>query len=683
MKKLIKILFTLIIVIVGAALVVPFLIPVDTYKKEAIARLSEMTGREIAVNGDISFRIIPDVAVVLDDVTIGNPKGFQSPHLLKVKHLNVGVALGPLFNKELVIQRFELENPDIYLETRNQKQNWQIEFNAPSQPEVGNTVAKSGADAPADGEASFSLKKMELSKLSISKGQLVYMDGAVKQVIENISLASGSVNLNKPTEFNGGLTWNGEAFEIKTRVDSLQQLMDGVATDAVVAIDSSPFKINFNGKLSTTSIRGHLDAGSPSLTRAMKWLGQPLDWTATPLLVAVKGQTNCTLSRCEISGADLALDDIRLKGNLSAGFAGKPAIMGDLSTGTLDITPYMAAKTASHSYSPFISQAFADAPRWSNDAIDVSGLSAADVDVILTAEHIILPELSLKKVKIQPQIRSGSASINIIQSQVFDGGMSGVVTAIPRGDYINVSANIKLQGVDIEQALQTLSGDAAISGKTNLTTALTARGKSVASIIQTLSGNANLAIADGAIKGVNLGQMARNAKSAFLNSSAGSSTEQTDFASLTASFAIQNGIISNSDLAMKAPFLRLTGKGSINLPAYSINYRLLPELVETSKGQGGKDKTGIAVPVLVTGQLDNPKFAPDLQSMLENPEQIKENIGAIKDRIKEGKVEFKENKTEVKQQFQDIKKAIKEDPSKLLENPDQINDQLNNLLKGF
>ena len=79
MKKLIKLLFSLIIILVGAALIAPFLIPMETYKKQAVAMLSDATGRDIAIDGDMSFRLVPDVAVVLNKVTIGNSAGFKSP----------------------------------------------------------------------------------------------------------------------------------------------------------------------------------------------------------------------------------------------------------------------------------------------------------------------------------------------------------------------------------------------------------------------------------------------------------------------------------------------------------------------------------------------------------------------------------------------------------------------------
>lgn len=673
--KLLKILFALVIIVIGAALIVPFLIPMETYKKEAITRLSEMTGREIAIDGDISLRIVPDVAVTLNQVTIGNPEGFSSPHLAKANHLDIGVSLNSLLNKELVVQRFTLQQPDIYLETNKAgKNNWDIEFKAPKLPQMPKAQLISDAYAQSD-EPSFSIKKLEISELAIEDGKLSYIADGKTQKLEAVSLASKAVHMNQPTEFEGRLTWNSEDFSFKTRINSLQQLLDGTPTESIIGINSKPIKVSFNGKLSQRSLRGNIDAGSPSLVKAMQWLDSPMDWNKTPLLFALKGQIYCNTSLCEVQKTDIAIDAIRLNGDLSASFAGKPSISGGLSTSLLDLTPYMAETTAFYDNWSLIAEAYA-AERWDSSPMDVGALNAANIDITLDAKKIILPQLTLTDAKIAQQIRNGAGAINIIQSQLFGGSMNGAITAIPRGSYINSSANMTFTNVQLETLLMALNGEAAITGKTDLTAKLTARGNSIKGIIQTLGGSGTFSVRDGAIKGVNIGQMARNVKSAFR---AEKTTEQTDFTALTGSFSVTNGVISNHDLYMKAPLLRMNAQGSIDLPAYSINYRLLPEIVETSQGQGGKDKTGIVVPVLVSGSLDNPKFAPDLQAMLRNEELMKQNVEAVKDTIKDKKAEIKE----IKQDFKELKKGLKDDPASLLKDPDKLNDQFNNLLKGF
>jgi AsmA protein len=106
--------------------------------------------------------------------------------------------------------------------------------------------------------------------------------------------------------------------------------------------------------------------------------------------------------------------------------------------------------------------------------------------------------------------------------------------------------------------------------------------------------------------------MLRNVSSAFLDSGA-NAVQKTDFAELGGTFKITKGVATNTDLLLKSPLLRLTGKGRVNLPKRNVNYRLEPKLVATTKGQGGKaGGSGIMVPVVVQGPWDNISYTPDL-----------------------------------------------------------------------
>ncbi|MEI7609444.1 MAG: AsmA-like C-terminal region-containing protein, partial [Rhodospirillaceae bacterium] len=108
-------------------------------------------------------------------------------------------------------------------------------------------------------------------------------------------------------------------------------------------------------------------------------------------------------------------------------------------------------------------------------------------------------------------------------------------------------------------------------------------------------------------------EMARNLSAAFADV-AGS--QKTEFAELTGSFTINNGVVTNPDLALKSPLLRVSGAGSVNLPRRTVNYRVQPKLVASLQGQGGvQNLGGIEVAVIVEGAWDNLSFRPDLESM--------------------------------------------------------------------
>ena len=107
-----------------------------------------------------------------------------------------------------------------------------------------------------------------------------------------------------------------------------------------------------------------------------------------------------------------------------------------------------------------------------------------------------------------------------------------------------------------------------------------------------------------------------------------SDVEKTDFTELSASFQINQGIARNQDLNMKSPLLRISGEGEVSLPAGQINYLLNTDLVNTSKGQQGKERdelTGVTVPIRIKGPLAKPSYSLDVASLIKQTGNAKLN----------------------------------------------------------
>jgi AsmA protein len=76
---------------------------------------------------------------------------------------------------------------------------------------------------------------------------------------------------------------------------------------------------------------------------------------------------------------------------------------------------------------------------------------------------------------------------------------------------------------------------------------------------------------------------------------------------------------------MASPLLRLKAAGKANLVEESLDFRVEPTFVATLKGQGdATERSGIRVPILVTGTFSSPKFRPDLEGMVK--ERIKDGL---------------------------------------------------------
>ena len=127
-----------------------------------------------------------------------------------------------------------------------------------------------------------------------------------------------------------------------------------------------------------------------------------------------------------------------------------------------------------------------------------------------------------------------------------------------------------------------------------------------------------------------IAKMVQNVASAFTGVKA-ESEEGTDFSELSGSVLINQGIVSNNDLLLKAPLVLLSGEGTANLPTKQLNYTVKPKVVGTLKGSSQADELqGIQVPVRITGPFSKPKFTPDVgnivKDVLSDPTQVKDKL---------------------------------------------------------
>ncbi|HEU4622257.1 MAG TPA: AsmA-like C-terminal region-containing protein, partial [Burkholderiaceae bacterium] len=129
-------------------------------------------------------------------------------------------------------------------------------------------------------------------------------------------------------------------------------------------------------------------------------------------------------------------------------------------------------------------------------------------------------------------------------------------------------------------------------------------------------------VTDGALKGIDYAKRLREWRTRLrdIRSLAGTpnerqadaANEKTDFSELSATFQIANGVATSKDLAMKAPLVRLSGAGAIDIGNDRVDYTVEASLVNTLTGQGGKERTQagveVTVPVRVVGPLAQPQY---------------------------------------------------------------------------
>jgi len=187
------------------------------------------------------------------------------------------------------------------------------------------------------------------------------------------------------------------------------------------------------------------------------------------------------------------------------------------------------------------------------------------------------------------------------------------------------SLSLNVENIQVGPLLRDVLEKDILEGATNARLKLAMSGDSADTIKQTLNGDGQLQFNDGAIVGIDLAGMVRNAKAAFGLAQKPSERPRTDFAELSSPFTIKNGLFNTPQTSLKSPLIRVVAAGTANLVSEALDFRVEPKVVGTIKGQGDTaQRSGLMVPVLVTGTFSKPQFAPDLAGMAKK--QLEETI---------------------------------------------------------
>ena len=253
------------------------------------------------------------------------------------------------------------------------------------------------------------------------------------------------------------------------------------------------------------------------------------------------------------------------------------------------------------------------------EPIDLSALKALNLKGDLKIERLIASNVKLERVHLGVKAASGKVDAEPLTADLYQGKLSGAASANANTNRFALKAD--LGGVTLGPLLKDALNNDLLEGRGSVTLDVQTGGATVSAMKKALSGNASLALRDSSLKGVNLGELLRKARSLRGSNppveQGATPAERTDFTELGASFVIRNGVAHNDDLSAKSPLLRLAGSGDVDIGANSIDYLIKASVVASSGGQGGKELAelrGVTVPVKVTGPLDAPRFRADLRA---------------------------------------------------------------------
>jgi AsmA protein len=329
-----------------------------------------------------------------------------------------------------------------------------------------------------------------------------------------------------------------------------------------------------------------------------------------------------------INGLTGKIGDSKLNGWASLDFSSKLLVKGDFDVQRLEL---MAAPAVSSAASGPGGGARPPASQpWSTRQVRLAGLNYVDADVQFSAAEFKVGTFRFAPIAAQLTLADGLLRAALSRSGLYGGQVEGTASVDVSGGAPMHAFRIDLTGARALELLSDVAGFEAFDGRLQAKFDVRASGESESTVMSSLSGSVDARIQDGQILGINVPKMIRTLTAKTLTGWQESRTESTDLSDLSASFRLEDGRATTSNLRLLGPLVRVNGSGTIDLAARTLQFKLDPKLVASLEGQGGAaDPLGFGVPVNVEGSWDDPRIYPDVAGILSDPDGAYAKLNAL------------------------------------------------------
>lgn len=672
MRKFLKLILILIgglaaLLVVAVVAVSLFFDPND-YKDEIRDMVREQTGRELDIQGDISWSFFPWIGVEAGPATLSNAQGFEPPHFARIERAGVKVRLIPLIRRQVEVDTIILNGAHVNLARNAQGvSNWQDLIPEEEQP--------SDTDTAGAGIAGLVVSGVQLRDSTVTWNDA---QAGTQYTAVGIDLKTSRVSLGEPFDLDlgfdlasetGGLdarvtvaaratvgrnfqtarledfkfTLKGEQqreegatpLDVELHANAAVDLAEGTAT--LDGLEVHAWNVTAAGKGSLSGLNtqprynAELSVEEFSPGRLIETL------TGSALETSDPGVLDRAAARLTLEGdagsarlqlADAYLDDTQLRGTFELAAFAPPASRFNLDIGSFDMDRYLSPEQKAASDDAPVATP-GEAAAAGGSLIPVETLRGLDMHGEIRADEFRIAGLLATNITITVNAKDGQVRVHPLEAGFYQGKYTGDVKIDARGETPMLSMDERIQGVSAGPLLQDAAGRTWMTGVGGLSLQSTADLSSPDTAKRTLGGSFSLDFRDGAIFGINIAQRIRQAAAMLQGGSIAMDAEEqkTDFSSLTVQAVMESGVIRAETVSLVSPLLEITGGGTVSLVDNAVDMRFRPVLKGALEGAGGETVNklvGKPIPLRFSGSIASPSITVDLAAALQ---------GEVRDRL--------------------------------------------------
>jgi AsmA protein len=564
----------LLLLFIVVAISIITLVSPNRLKPILTAQVLKYTGRQLIIDGDLEWTFFPSLGIKAGHMSLSNPPGFSKPLLAEIETANINVQLLPLLQNKIESNGMTLHGMKLYL-IKNPKgqENWNFsETIAPTIKLNEKTIVVKSSSVP------VSALGLAIAGVDVSDGQVIWLDEQTLQttMIDHLELHAKNISFIQPFPIT-----------ISFAVTSQQP-----------AITS---EIKLSTYLSVNMAKQIFSFRSLELVANVREPHKKID-------ASLKGDVVVDLIHQTLQSSlfHAAIENLKLTGKMS---------VTDLTTEHNTIGHITAEPFDLRTWLESIGQDVSNIQAFKTvkGDFDVSSIkNVMNIQGKLNVDEVEINHIKLTKMIIPVHFQNNVLNLAPVTANFYQGTLQTNIIVKQPTKVPELTLDSQLLNIQVGPLLDDLGSEKKklkFSGTTNLDLHLTTTGLDKTSILNHLNGNSHFTVMNGTLEGVDIRYYLDVARAILAERSpTATNTHKTEFASLTGSADIKNGVIQNNDLVVTSSLFTTAGRGTINLISEQINYRTdtLVNQTDAMEGTEWADVAKISIPISVTGNLSDP-----------------------------------------------------------------------------
>ncbi|MEP0942551.1 MAG: AsmA family protein [Rhizobiaceae bacterium] len=593
------------IFIIVAIFAIPNLMSTAFVKQRVADQLSQLTGRQVALEGGSSISLRPYLGVTYDNVVISDAADAEGQPLISIDELRAKLGVFAALFGDAELTEIEFIRPHFHLRIdQNGHRNW-----LPDQGQIGAHISNASLG-----------DNLRLGRVRIEDGILQLIDEG-NRLTRQLTAINGQLvwpNIGAAANVQMSTVWRGEIMEFNASIAEPLAWLRNSPTEISIKLTSNPLNLSFDGSTdgNTNRSEGNLNITSPSPKRLADWI----DWQLPAIQklgeTTISGAAILEEASLELPDAELSVEGHEGAGRLqlAARSDGLFAINGTLAFETISWPNFgqllqgaSAATAAAASTETAGETETTEATTESAAGFELSFVEGLALDVRLsakTAENAPFPMTNLAAAVI---VNDRRASFDIGQAESLGGTVSGSIKLQSQDDALSVSADLVANAIDLGQLTQVYQETGvSLQGEGNVTIKLKSVGQDVPGLMRRLNGEGQMRATDGTMTGLDLPDLFENSKTG-LDSVTRVSTGSTDYSELNLNYFIANGTAFLRDSSLAANAIEVSLNGRVDLVRATLALR---GMINNKSETGESVETQEYLQFFVGGTASSPLFVP-------------------------------------------------------------------------